>query len=295
MNRLQNCLLATLLIAALSLPAAAQTEANGIVVLFTDYGPDSLNAGSVRGAVLSHYAGAKVVDLTHAVPHFDVTAGAYLLAAGCDTYPEGTTFLCIVDPQVGGAKPIIALETNQGHRFIARDNGLLTIIAQRDGVKEIRVCDNKAYWATDAPSHTFHARDIYAPVAAALAKGVPMDDIGSEHNRYTKLFLPTSHVDNETVRGRVILIDEFGNVTFDISEALLTEAGLEQGDDVTLTVGETELTARWVRTYEEVPENEALILVQPTGYVQAAINRGTFAEEHGIAFMDPVRLYAAAP
>lgn len=155
----------------------AGAKPNGMVILLTDYGADSIYVGVLKGAIYSRFPQAKVDSISHSVAPFDVVAGAYMLAEACKEFPAGTVFCCIVDPGVGTARKGIALETNTGQVFVGPDNGLMGLVAERDGVKQVRETSNKALWRAGVTSTTFHGRDIFGPVAAALASGVPIEEL----------------------------------------------------------------------------------------------------------------------
>ncbi|HNR33305.1 MAG TPA: SAM-dependent chlorinase/fluorinase, partial [Candidatus Hydrogenedentes bacterium] len=141
----------------------------GRVVLCTDYGVDSVYVGILKGVIYDKFPDARVDSLTNAIPPFDIEAGARILAEGCAVYPPGTVFCCVVDPGVGTSRKGVVLETDTGQVFVAPDNGLLTLVAERDGVRALHEIANAAIWREGALSSTFHGRDIFGPVAATIA------------------------------------------------------------------------------------------------------------------------------
>lgn len=181
---------------------ADEFKPNGLVILMTDYGTDSIYMGIIRGAIYSKFRDAKVNDLTNAVPSFDITAGAYLLVEAAGEYPKGTVFINIVDPGVGTPRKSIVLETNNGYCFVGPDNGLTTLVAEKFGVKQVRELTNKELWRAETTSTVFHGRDIYGPVGASLASGVPVVKCGPASESLVKLDLKRSNASPKRCRIR---------------------------------------------------------------------------------------------
>ena len=252
---------------------------NGIVVLLTDFGSDSIYVGALKGAMYSKYPEVRVDSLTNAVPAFDVVAGAYMLAEVCAEFPPGTTFCCVVDPGVGTPRKRIAVETKSGHRFVAPDNGLLTLAAEQLGVAEIRELTNKGLWRQGEESHTFHGRDVFGPVAAAVACGVPMAEVGPKLDTLLKLDLPVARVEDNAVHGEVVRSDVYGNLVTNIRPGHMAQIGVKLGDRIEVTVGGAEFTAPMKSAYGEVPEGSRLVVVQSTGAIECATNMRRLADE----------------
>jgi len=253
-------------------------KANGLVILMTDYGTDSIYMGIIRGAILAKHPQARVNDLTNAVPPYDIAAGAYLLVEAAGEYPPGTVFVTIVDPGVGTPRKPIALETDNGYCFVGPDNGLMTLVAEKFGVKQVRELTNKDLWRAGTTSTVFHGRDIFGPVGASLASGVPVEQVGPALESITRLDLKRSSVENGMASGTVMRTDPYGNVITNITSSDVKTLGIALGDSVEVTIGKSTWTAPFKRTYAEVPEGERLVVVQSAGFVECAINKGSLAE-----------------
>lgn len=258
--------------------ADEQFKPNGLVILLTDYGTDSIYMGIIRGAIYSKFPGAHVDDMTNAVPPYDIIAGAYLLAEAAGVYPKGTVFVTIVDPGVGTPRKPIVLETKNGFCFVGPDNGLLTLVAEQFGVKQIRELTNKEYWRAGTTSTVFHGRDIFGPVGASLASGLPVEKAGPALDGIVKLDLPRSKVENGTAIGTVTRTDPYGNMITNITAKDLETLGLQVGDTVRVTIGKSTWSAPYKRTYAEVKEGERLVVIQSAGFVECAINKGNLVE-----------------
>ena len=251
---------------------------SGHVILLTDYGTDSVYVGIIKGAIYAKFPEAKIDDITNAVPPFDVTTGAYLLAEAAGEYPKGTVFCCIVDPGVGTERKAIALETNAGYFFVGPDNGLMTLVAEKFGVKSVRECSNSALWRSGVTSTVFHGRDIFGPVSASLAKGIPLVDAGEKLESITKLELNHSRVENGAAIGTVMRVDPYGNLVTTITSGDFENLGIKEGDTLAVTIGDSSYTAPLAKTYAMVPEGDRLVVVQSSGFIECAINKGSLAE-----------------
>jgi S-adenosyl-L-methionine hydrolase (adenosine-forming) len=260
---------------------AAGAEARGPVILLTDYGADSIYVGMIKGAIYSKLGEAKVDTLTNSVPAFDIVTGAYMLAEGCGAFPKGTTFCCVVDPGVGTERRCIALETKRGQFFVAPDNGLLAVVAEKFGVAALRECTNDAYFYSNGSSTTFHGRDIFGPVSASLARGVDIATVGPKLERMVTLDVAPAKVEKVEAMGVVIRRDHYGNMVTNLTAAHLKQAGIERGDRLVVTVGKATYVAPFVTTYGSVAEGERLVLLQSSGFVECAMNMGSLAEAIG--------------
>jgi hypothetical protein len=250
----------------------------------TDYGTDSIYVGIIKGAIYSKFSDAHVDDMTNAVPPYDITAGAYLLAEAAGEYPKGTVFVTIVDPGVGTPRKPIVMETKNGYCFVGPDNGLLTLVAERFGIKQIRELTNKDYWRAGTTSTVFHGRDIFGPVGASLASGRPVDGAGTALDDIVKIELVRSKVENGAVTGTVMRTDPYGNIVSTITSADLAALDIELGDNLDITIGKSTWTAPYKRTYAEVPEGSRLVVVQSSGFVECAIDKGSLADAIQEAF-----------
>lgn len=271
-----------LLLGCLATAFAAQSAPNGRVVLCTDYGVDSIYVGILKGVIYDRFADARVDSLTNAIPPYDIESGARILAEGCLVYPAGTVFCCVVDPGVGTSRRGIALETEKGQYFVGPDNGLLALVTQRDGIRALHAIENAALWRDGALSSTFHGRDVFGPVAAALASGVPLTEVGPACRDMVKLELPEPIITRDEARGRVFRVDDYGNLITDIpGEALVRGLNLKRGEVLSVAVGAASFEAPFVRTYADVPVGSRLVLIQSMGYIELAVNKGNLAQDAG--------------
>src|SRR5262249_19353343 len=185
----------------------------GIVALLTDYGLQDPYAGVMKGALLSVNPQARIVDLTHDIPPQDVREGSRVLAAARGYFPDGTVFVAVVDPGVGSDRAIVGVETDR-QVFLAPDNGLLSFL-EDSIVRMVRITEAKYF--LKPVSKTFHGRDIFAPVAGHLTRGVDLARFGPPLKQLTPLeaSLPRRTPDGG-IQGEVVTIDRFGNLITNI-------------------------------------------------------------------------------
>jgi S-adenosylmethionine hydrolase len=184
------------------------------IALLTDFGTSDPYVAALKGVIASR-CDARIADLSHDVPPFDVWAGAWFLRAVVPYWPAGTIFVAVVDPGVGTARRILAMERD-GRTFLAPDNGLLSLVAAPPAVS----VENDAYFLPGG-SATFHGRDRFAPVAAAIAGGTPLHELGPRVETMVMLdYLPPSY-DCAAATGTIVAVDRFGNLITDIETARL--------------------------------------------------------------------------
>lgn len=233
------------------------------IALLTDFGTRDPYVAAMKGVLATH-TNVAVHDLTHEIAPFDVLGGAWFLRSVARFWPEGTIFICVVDPGVGTARNIVALEEN-GKIFLAPDNGLLTFVFA--GGRAFSVTNASLFLPED--SRTFHGRDRFAPAGAALANGLPIEDVGPPLEDIATLrYEPPSYGD--VVRGTIVAVDRFGNVITDIDASRIPFAAfaLHARD---LVIDRLELT------YGDAAPGPFLI-VGSTGCLEISIANASAAE-----------------
>ena len=269
----------------------------GIITLLTDFGVESTYPAQMKGVILERAPGAIIVDMSHAVPRHDVHTAAFMLASAAPAFPAGTVHVAVVDPEVGSPRPILAAEA-AGHLYLAPDNGLLTLVAQRRmlfgrSVPESRVVavENESYFRAEVSS-TFHGRDVFAPLAAALASGTALDSLGPPVEFIERFAVPLPERGENTIRGHVLYVDPFGNLVTNISGEALTE-----GDASAVEMYISGAVIRGLcRAYCDVAAGMLLAYVGSAGLVEVAVNRQSAALRlgAGIGTRISVRLPSAS-
>lgn len=271
-------------------PAVAEERPNGLVVLLTDYGTEDFYVGALKGAIYRAFPGARIDSITHEVPAFDIREGAYLLVHAAAEFPPGTTFVAIVDPGVGTSRRPIAAETQNGLLFVAPDNGLLTLVFRRFGVKRVHEIRNPLVLRRGVRSSTFHGRDLFGPAAGHLASGFPLHRVGPRLQDWVTLKVEEAVREGSQVRGEVQHVDHYGNLLTNIPRSLVEQLGWKPGDWVTVTIGQETRSIPLVRTYGEVPEGALLLTLNSLDVVEVAVNLGRADRVTGAAAGTPVRL-----
>jgi hypothetical protein len=256
-----------------------------VVTFLSDFGTADPYVGIVHGVILGIAPVARVVDLTHQVPPQAVSVGALLLRSAVDFFPDGTVHLAVVDPGVGGDRaPIIAVTDRAV--LVGPDNGLLDSSARALGLREVRRISNDEIIRKPV-SPTFHARDIFGPVAGHLAAGRPVEAVGPIADDLKSLPDSQPRDDGRTIAGRVVHVDHFGNLISDIP--------LRDVDgDVSVSVGDLRLD-RVARTYEDVAPGALVALAGSWGTLEIACNGGSAAEVLGAGTGVAVTVRRAEP
>ena len=253
-----------------------------VITLATDFGAHGGYVAAMKGVILGIAPGVSLVDISHEVAPQDVAGAAYLLAGVYRFFPPATVHLVVVDPGVGTERRGLAARAG-GHLFVAPDNGLLTPTLDASPGAEIVSLTNAAYWRREV-SHTFHGRDIFAPVAAHLASGVPLEALGTPVRDPVRLDLPSPRATGGTVEGMVIWVDRFGNLVTNIPADVLLP-----GETYRVTVGRLAVAGLFT-TYAQVRAGQPLALVGSHGFIEVAVREGSAAEMAGAGRGATVRL-----
>jgi S-adenosylmethionine hydrolase len=243
-----------------------------IVTLTTDFGLGHYVA-AMKGVILDINPEAMVVDVDHGVDARDIRQGAYVMYAATPWFPPAV-HVGVVDPGVGTERRAIAIAC-EGAMFVGPDNGLLIPAAEAFGIKEVRQITNKEYTLRRA-SYTFHGRDIFAPVAAHLSKGVKMGELGPAIEDYVKLDFGTPQVDEAGVRGEVLIVDRFGNIITNIPRSTISERW-RFNQEFEVSIGDFEIRLRLLRAYAEAPEDAILATMSSSGFVEISRRNGSAA------------------
>jgi hypothetical protein len=246
------------------------------LTFLSDYGTDDEFVGVVHAVVARLAPEARIIDLAHGIPRHGVLQGALTLARALPYAPAGV-HLAVVDPEVGARRRAVALRTADADRYlVGPDNGLLLPAAERfGGIAEV-VEISQSPWRLEPVSATFHGRDLFAPVAARLARGEPLAEAGEpiEPVELVPLDLPRPRRHGDGLAATVVGVDGFGNVALLADHGDLAAVGLRIGDPVAVTAGDAQLTATYARTFADVDPGGALVYEDAARLVAVAINTG---------------------
>jgi S-adenosylmethionine hydrolase len=258
-----------------------------VIALLTDFGTRDHYVACMKGVILQINPKAIIVDITHEIKPQDILHGAFVLRQSVPWFPAKTIFVAVVDPTVGTNRRVLAARYNDRY-VLAPDNGLLTFLHRDATLQTIRSVENHQYFAAQV-SRTFHGRDIFAPVAAHLSKGVSLDHLGPVVDRMEVLNLNRCHVHPDgTIDGEVVLIDHFGNLITNIGVTDLSAANTRR-HHLQVTVGQRVIGPLHV-SYADVPSGQAVALLGSSQVLEIGINGGDAAKTLGIARGEPVLL-----
>lgn len=257
-----------------------------VITLLTDFGQESFFPAAMKGIMLGICPQVTIVDVTHHVPEHDVVAGGYALYATYRHFPQGTVHVGVVDPGVGGERRIVALEI-QGHILLTPDNGLLSFVLKSTAPDRIFQVENRELMNRKI-SPTFHGRDVFAPVAAHLARGVPLEEVGRQISEVRRLDISSAKRTADGLEGEIISVDRFGNIVTNIRSEMLPELP-EQRAKVQIRISGQ--TVRGIcRTYADVALGQLVSYVGSNDLLEIGRNRGSARDVLGAGIGHKVRV-----
>jgi S-adenosyl-L-methionine hydrolase (adenosine-forming) len=243
---------------------------NPIITLTTDYGTNDHLVGTLKGVILKIHPDVTIVDITHHVAPYDLLDGALTIGAAYSYFPARTIHIVVVDPGVGtDRRPLLVTSENQ--YFVAPDNGVLSLVYERDPHVVVRHANVEHYYLQPV-SKTFHGRDVFAPVAAWLAKSGQTASMGDVIEDYKKFAMPRPKATNGTLKGVVLRVDAFGNLVTNFRAEDLSEDARQAGK-VQFQVG-AHSVSRLVETFALGTAGEPIAYVGSSGYVEIGVNKG---------------------
>jgi len=270
-----------------------------LVTFTSDFGLSDPYVGEVKGVILAIAPEARIIDVTHDIEPGNLLQASFALSGSFRYFTEGTLHLVIVDPGVGTGRDIVAVRTPR-FTFVGPDNGVLWEAVQRDGPGEIFMLDTERLYAElqrrhsdntvvrhilkNGTSATFHGRDLFAPLTAYLCAGHPLGAVADPCEELVKLMLPVPVKTEQSVAGRVIYTDRFGNLVTNIPRDLINH-----NDEVFIKVkNELALVGRMSHTYAEVHQGEPLALIGSRNTLEIAVNRGSACEYYDASNGDEI-------
>ncbi len=253
------------------------------IVLMSDFGTYNEGIAICKGVMLKIQPGLSFVDVTHQIPAFSVRDAARFLANLTPNFPEGTVFVVLVEKYIEKtARPIVA-KNKRGQYFVLSDNGILSLISERGEIEKVREVKENSWLNGGKLISTFMGRDVYAPLAAHLARGEDWSEVGPEMEKINLLDKKALRVSETQVAGDVIALeDPFGNLVTDITATAFLNAKYVLGDKVSVLIGTTKHVIPFVKTYDDVRVNEKLLYIDSTDHVAVAIHQGDFAGKYKI-------------
>jgi S-adenosylmethionine hydrolase len=260
-----------------------KSMANPIITLLTDFGTKDHYVASMKGVILNINPECLLIDITHEVNPHDIEQGAFILANAYSYFPKGTIHLSVVDPGVGGSrKPIVLITHN--YFFVGPDNGLLSLVVQKEKVKQVVAITQKKYFLSKV-SNTFHGRDIFAPVAAHLSLGIKPNAFGHEINSLKELGLQKPVVKKRRLLGEILHIDTFGNLVSNIDEEKLSQ--FIQNRPFAIRVGGKVISVL-KNGYWDGKKGELIALLGSGGFLEISIREGNAERLLKVKKGDPI-------
>ena len=263
-----------------------------VIGFMSDFDVKDDAIGICKAVMVSIAPGVQIIDITHQVTPYDIAEGARFLAGSAPYFPKDAVFVGVVDPTVGSTRKAIIAKSKAGQFFVVPDNGLLTLIMDRDGIEAAREITNPDWMIGSKLSSTFHGRDIFSPAGAHLARGDDWTQAGPALDvaHLVRIHIPTASIDAKGLHGEVIGTDgPFGNLILDIPQATFARLGYKLGDAVPVTLDGKSYTIPFHRTFSDVPVGKPLFYIDSRGRLSLAINQGNFAESYSIK--PPVQLF----
>jgi S-adenosylmethionine hydrolase len=261
-----------------------------IIALLTDYGYRDPYVGVVKAVIKSINPDVEIIDLTHGVGRHSIVEAAVLLAVSARYFPKGTVFLVVVDPGVGGPRRGIVVETSN-YILVGPDNGCLTLLAEEDGVKRVFDITNSKY-RLPVVSHTFHGRDVFAPIAAWISLGVPLEELGVEveYSGLNRISIEKPRVRREerAIEASVLYIDVYGNVMTNVKAGDLTTLNPSVGSTMQLIAKNRSYKCTYVPSFSWVREGEIACYINSWGYLEIAVNKGEASTTLGLSIGDKI-------
>jgi hypothetical protein len=243
-----------------------------MITLTSDFGLKDPYVAEMKGVILTINPKATIIDLTHCVEKFDIRMGAFVLASAAPYFPKDTIHLAVIDPDVGTERRAILIQTKRSF-FVGPDNGVLMLAAQNQGIEHFYELSNPKFMLSKVSS-TFHGRDVFAPAAAHLDKGIKPSEFGPEIAKAAVPKFASIERRNSSLIGEVWHIDDFGNIITNISQKDLPKKRV-----VNVKLPGVLLNISFGKTYAQAKPHEPLALIGSHGFLEIALNQGNAAEK----------------
>jgi hypothetical protein len=251
----------------------------------TDFDVKDDAVGICRAVMNGIAPGVQILDITHQVTPYDIDEGARFLAGSAPYFPLDAVFVVVVDPTVGSPRKAIIAKSRAGQFFVLPDNGLLTLVIDRDGIVAAREITNPEWMIGEKLSSTFHGRDIFSPAGAHLARGDDWTKAGPELavTNLVRLNLHSATIDEHALHGQVIGTDgPFGNLVLNVPSEVFAKLGYHLSDKVPVHLNGQDFAFPLGKTFSDVPVGESLFYIDSRGRLSIAINQGNFAETYKV-------------
>jgi S-adenosylmethionine hydrolase len=254
-----------------------------MITLTSDFGLKDPYVAEMKGVILTINPQATIIDVTHSVEKFDIRVGAFVLGSAAPYFPKDTIHLAVIDPDVGAERRAILIQTKRGF-FVGPDNGVLMLAAQNQGIEHLYKLSNPKFMLPKVSS-TFHGRDVFAPAAAYLDRGVKPSEFGPEITKAATIKFPSVERRNGSLIGEVWHIDDFGNIITNISKK-----DLPRKREVNVKFLGVLQNISFGKTYSKAKLHEPLALIGGHGFLEIALNQGNAAEKFHVKAGDKIEV-----
>src|SRR5580698_4675641 len=268
--------------------ALGQRDAKALrtIGFMTDFDVRDDAVGICKAVMEGVAPGVRIIDITHEVTPYEIAEGARFLAGSAPYFPEDAVFVVVVDPGVGSARKAIIAKSKKGQYFVLPDNGLLTLVQDRDGIVGAREIKNPEWMIGAKMSSTFHGRDIFSPAGAHLARGDDWTTAGPvvDVAKLVRLQIQSATIDAAGLHGKVLGVDgPFGNLVLNIPAEVFAKLGYTRGDSVPVVLGGHEYRFPLVKTFSDVAVGAPLFYIDSRGRLSLGINQRNFSETYKIS------------
>ncbi len=263
------------------------------ISLSSDFGVGTQGIGIMKAVIFQMCPDVKMIDLWHGIPDFEIMEGAWTMES-VEQLPVGC-HICVVDPGVGTDRMSIIIKTKRGDYLIGPDNGLLIPATRRlGGIEKVVEITNEKYMRTPV-CPVFHGRDVFAPAAAWLSKGIRIEAFGPEIDpqKLVKGPYEEAEISEGIAAGEAIHINSFGSVSVNAVYKEFEKSGIKYQDDIVIETGVNRINTKLLRTFGEVIKGEVIVFPDDYGRIEIAINQGRFADKFGVKLKDKITLRKA--
>jgi len=284
MGKTTRFLIGAAIAAVVALAAAAQ-QPQRVIGFMTDFDVKDDAVGICKAVMDGVAPGVRIIDITHQSEPYNIAMGARFLAGSAPYFPKDSVFVVVIDPGVGSTRKAIIAKSRVGQFFVLPDNGLLTLVQDRDGIVEAHEITNPAWMIGSGISSTFHGRDIFSPAGAHLARGDDWTTAGPalDVSKLVRLELKNANVDATGLHGEVIGTDgPFGNLVLNVPAETFAQLGYKLGDRVPVTLAGKSYVFPFVKTFSDVPVGKELFYIDSRGRLSIGINLRNFSETYKV-------------
>jgi S-adenosylmethionine hydrolase len=284
MRNATRILISIALTGALCIAGQAQQQPR-VIGFMTDFDVKDDAVGICKAVMDGVAPGVRIIDITHQSEPYNIAMGARFLAGSAPYFPKDAVFVVVIDPGVGSTRKAIIAKSGVGQLFVLPDNGLLTLVQDRDGIVEAHEITNRAWMIGSGISSTFHGRDIFSPAGAHAARGDDWTQAGPaiDVSKLVRLDLHNATVDASGLHGLVIGTDgPYGNLVLNVPAETFAQLGYKLGEMVPVTLDGKQYKFPFVKTFSDVPVGKELFYIDSRGRLSLGINQRNFSETYKV-------------